>query len=176
MIKCCSWGSNLPQRHWQPTVIVFLSLYATEVRVWKDSRDRTHDRGCTCTVIFISRPQLLHITTVGFHKAKARMNPPANSHRRTESIWGGWNPQACSDGSECNVQQFIFIYIFIEYIQYNSETQTKRQTSHSTQIQNKDGPTLFFLIKKIIFALFSVKVQLNQNRTSSKAFLMWKEK
>lgn len=29
-------------------------------------------------VIFIERPQLLHITTVGFDKANARMNPPAN--------------------------------------------------------------------------------------------------
>lgn len=62
---------------------------------------------------FISRPQLLHITTVGFHKAKARMNPPANSHRKQKAFGEGGNPQACSDGSECNVQQFIFIYIFI---------------------------------------------------------------
>lgn len=99
------------------------------------------------------------------------------NHTEEQKAFGeGGNPQACSDGSECNVQQFIFIYIFIEYIQNNSETQTKRQTSHSTQIRNKDRPTFFSLLKKNIFALFSVKVQLNQNRTSSKAFLMWKEK
>lgn len=38
--------------------------------------------GRICTVIFIERPQLLHITTVGFNKANARMNPPANLHRK----------------------------------------------------------------------------------------------
>lgn len=76
------------------------------------SRARKHDRGCTCTVIFISRPQLLHITTVGFHKAKARMNPPANSHRRTESVWGGWEPTGMQRWlrMQCTA---IYIYIYI---------------------------------------------------------------
>lgn len=66
-------------------------------------------------MIFISRPQLLHITTVGFHKAKARMNRPANGHRKQKAFGEGRNPQACSNGSECNVQRFIFIYIYIIY-------------------------------------------------------------
>lgn len=82
-----------------------------QIQFWP-TRDRTHDRSCTCTVIFISRPQLLHITTVGFHKAKARMNPPANSHRRTESVWGGWEPTGMQRWlrMQCTA---IYIYIYI---------------------------------------------------------------
>lgn len=116
------------------------------------------DTGCTCTVIFISRPQLLHITTVGFHKAKARMNPPANWHKKQKAFGEGGNPQACSNGSECNVQQFIFIYIFISYIQKHQWDPNECQTSHSTQLQNKDGPTFFFFVhKKNYFCSFLCK-------------------
>lgn len=70
----------------------------------------------------------------------------------------GKDPQACSNGSECNVQHFIFIYIYIIYTKQQWDP-NKCQTSHSTQLQNKDRPT--FLNKKNYFALFSVKVQLN---------------
>lgn len=120
------------------------------------------DTGCTCTVIFISRPQLLHITTVGFHKAKARMNPPASSHRKQKAFGEGGNPQACSDGSECNVQQFIFIYIYLYHIYKNtSETQTNARHLILHNYRTKTDQPFFLFNKKNYFALFSVKVQLN---------------
>lgn len=75
-----------------------------------------HDRGCTCTVIFIQRPQLLHITTVGFHKAKARMNPPAKFTQKTESVWGGWEPTGMQQWLRMQCTAFyIYIYIYIIY-------------------------------------------------------------
>ena len=75
-----------------------------------------HDKGCTCTIIFISRPQLLHITTVGFHKAKARMNPPANSHRKQKAFEGGWEPTGMQRWLRMQCTAFyIYIYIYIIY-------------------------------------------------------------
>lgn len=82
---------------------------------------------------------------LAFIRQKQKWNHQLIHTEEQKAFGEGGNPQACSDGSECNVQQFIFIYIFIEYIQNNSETQTKRQTSHSTQIRNEDGPTFFFV-------------------------------
>lgn len=34
----------------------------------------------------------MHITTVGFDKAKARMNSPANSQKKTKSLFGRAGP------------------------------------------------------------------------------------
>lgn len=49
---------------------------------------------------------------LAFHKAKARMDPPANSHRRTESVWGGWEPTGMQRWlrMQCTA---IYIYIYI---------------------------------------------------------------
>lgn len=84
----------------------------------------------------------MHITTVGFDKAKARMNSPANSQKKTKSFFGkGGNPQACIDGSECNVQRCMY--------KNNSDIQTNgtylillnepkfRQDNFSWKTQNK---------------------------------------
>lgn len=119
---------------------------------------QTWRRGCTCTIILFRGHSSCILQLLAFHKAKARMNGPASWHRKQKAFGEGRDPQACSNGSECNVQHFIFIYIYIIYTEQQWDP-NKCQTSHSTQLQNKDRPTFFN--KKKYFALFSVKVQLN---------------
>lgn len=109
------------------------------------SRVRTRDRGCTCTVIFISRPQLLHITTVGVHKAKARMNPPANSHRRTESVWGGWEPTGMQRWlrMQCTAI-YIYIYIYRIYTKQQWDPNKTPDISFYTNTERRRTNFFFF--------------------------------
>lgn len=60
-------------------------------------------------VIFIERPQLLHITTVGFDKANARMNPPANRQRKTKKLLEKVDPTG--------MQQWLRMQCTASYIQ-----------------------------------------------------------
>lgn len=125
----------------------------------RTSRARTHDRGCTCTVIFISRPQLLHITTVGFHKAKARMNPPANSHRRTESVWRGWEPTGMQRWlrMQCTAI-YIYIYIYRIYTKQQWDPNKTPDISFYTNTeQRRTNFFFFFLNKKNSFCSFLCK-------------------
>lgn len=79
-------------------------------------------------------------------------------HTEEQKAFGeGGNPQACSDGSECNVQQFIFIYIFIEYIQNNSETQNKTPDISFYTNTKRRRTNFFFLNKKNSFCSFLCK-------------------
>lgn len=122
----------------------------------------------------------MHITTVGAHKAKAKMEPPANSHRRTESVWGGWEPTGMQRWlrMQCTAI-YIYIYIYRIYTKQQWDPNKTPDTSFYTNTEQRRTNFFFFLIsliKKILFALFFVKVQLNQNRTSSEAFWMGKGK
>lgn len=84
----------------------------------------------------------MHITTVGFHKAKARMNPPANSHRKQKAFGEGENPQACSDGSECNVQH-LYLYIYLYHI-YRTTVRPKQMPDISFYTITEQRQTNFF--------------------------------
>lgn len=71
-------------------------VFTTESECFKDNKKGQTETGCMNVFVqlfFIERPQLLHITTVGFDKAKARMNSPANSQKKTKSFFRrGWEP------------------------------------------------------------------------------------
>lgn len=156
----------------------FVSLTPVLERVWMNLTiwlaDTEHagckqDRGCTCTVFLFGGHSSCILQLLAFIRQKARMNPPANSHERKKPrnkkhfgrvrTHGGmqrWLRMQCT--------AFLYLYIFISYIQNNIDTQTNARhlILHSHRTKTDQLFLFFSLIKKnSFFVLFSVKVQLN---------------
>lgn len=98
---------------------------------------------------FIQRPQLLHITTVGVHKAKARMNPPANDTEQNGE--GGTHRHAAM--AQNAMYSILYLYIYLYHI-YKTTVRPKQMPDISFYTITEQRLTNF-LIKKI-FLLFSL--------------------
>lgn len=94
---------------------------------------------------------------LAFHKAKARMDPPAKSHRRTESVWGGWEPTGMQRWlrMQCTAI-YIYIYIYRIYTKQQRDPNETPDISFYTNTERRRTNFFFFLNKKKYFCFFSL--------------------
>ena len=90
------------------------------------------------------------------------MNPPAKFTQKTESVLGRVGTHRHAAMAQNAMYSILYLYIYLYNI-YKTTVRPKQMPDISfyTITEQRRTNFFFFLIKKIIFALFSVKVQLN---------------
>lgn len=84
----------------------------------------------------------MHITTVGFHKAKARMNPPANSHRKQKAL-GRVGTHRHAAMAQNAMYSILYLYIYLYNI-YKTTVRPKQMPDISFYTITEQRQTNFF--------------------------------